>query len=149
MIIIWLAVGASLALTAVFARIWYKANLMERAMRAAQESGLALDEAGNVDAEVTLARMLQTQQETGEQFTGKRGRFLELMRIVSEGPKSLEEMYFVFDEGLDMIVRPDGVVYVPCIENEHLSIDGEIDLIEKDIDKFIERGLFEKGAGRI
>ena len=40
------------------------------------------------------------------------------------------------------VVRPDGLVYVPCIENEHLYMDGELELIEADLDAALAKDGF-------
>jgi hypothetical protein len=115
-----------------------------RVLATARQSGVAMDADGNIDAELTFISMSQREENSGEQFAGKKARFLELMRVVSEGPKSPEEIRFLFDEGIEPIVRPDGLIYVPCIENEHLSVEGELELTEDDLDQYIEQGHLQR-----
>jgi len=73
----------------------------------------------------------------GAAYTVKQRRFLELMRICAEGPKTVEDIRFLFTEGIVPVVRPDGVVYVPCIENEHLYMEGELELAEEDLERYL------------
>ena len=122
----------------------YKIARAARSLGNARESGLAIDAAGNIDAEQTFASMSQKEESAGKHFTGKKVRFMELMRVVSEGPKTPEEIRFLFAEGIEPTVRPDGLVYVPCIENEHLSVEGELELKEEDLDRYIEQGHLQQ-----
>ena len=140
MLIVGLAISAGLAYF-VF-RVMNHTTMARtpRSLGDARDCGVAIDESGNIDAETSYASMLQKEEMAGERFTGNKARFMELMRVVSEGPKSPEEIRFLLDEGIEPIVRPDGLVYVPCIENEHLSIDGELGLKEEDLDTYIAEG---------
>ena len=118
-----------------------KYSQQKRALAAATDSGVTMDRDRNINAEKTFATMSQYQEQSGEQFTRKQARFMELMRVVTAGPQTVEEVRFLFAEGINPVVRPDGLVYVPCIENDHLSIDGELELAEEDLDTYIERGF--------
>ena len=126
---------------------WHHQRTIEQAARAltnARESGVEMDTEGNIDAESTFASLSRKEALTGERFTGKKARFMMLMRIVAEGPKSPDEIRFLFEEGIEPVVRPDGLIYVPCIENEHLAVDGDLTFKEEDLDWYIEQGHLEK-----
>lgn len=103
-------------------------------MASAIEAGLALDDDGNVLPGLTYASMRAREEISGVPFTGREATFLKLIELISEGPKSAEEIRFLLDNGFEPIVRPDGLVYVPCAENEHLSVPGEIPIEHEDID---------------
>ena len=133
--------SAGLAFFAIRLRAHYKSIRYRKVLSLARDAGVSIDNKQNIDAEMTLAGMLQHEENSGERFTGKRACFMKLMRVVAEGPKNPDEIRFLFAAGIDPVVRPDGVVYVPCIENEHLSVAGEIDLLEEDLDRYIEQGL--------
>ena len=105
---------------------------------------MAFNADGHIDAKSTVANMTDREEDTGELFSGKQARFMELMRVVAEGPKSPDEIRFLIAEGIDPIVRPDGLVYVPCIENEHLSVEGELELTEQDLDHYIAEGHLQQ-----
>ena len=77
--------------------------------------------------------MLAREEIAGEELTGKQAEFKELLRMITEGPKSVEEIRFLIHEGYEPVVRPDGKVYVPCEENAHLYMDGELALDEEDL----------------
>ena len=140
MLIAVLSVSAGLAFFALRLQGHYRITRAARSLGNACDSGLAIDDAGNINAEMTFASMSQREEHASERFTGKKARFMELMRVVSEGPKTPEEVRFLFAEGIEPIVRPDGLIYVPCIENEHLSVDGELELKEEDLDRYVEQG---------
>ena len=114
----------------------------KKALQRAQQAGVSVDDQGNIDAATSFAGMMLSEEESGKPFTGKQARFMELMRVVSEGPKSPDEIRFLFANGIDPVVRPDGLVYVPCIENEHLYMDGELELIEADLDAALAKDGF-------
>lgn len=109
------------------------------ALERARRAGVCMDDDGNIDAESSFAGMMLREETTGEQFTGKQARFMELMRVVSEGPKNVDEIRFLFEESIDAVVRPDGLVYVTCIENEHLYMEGEIELREEDLEAYVNK----------
>jgi len=113
-----------------------------KALERAKVAGVSIDDEGNIDAESSFAGMMLNEEASGKPFTGKQAGFMELMRVVSEGPRNADEIRFLFEEGIGAVVRPDGVVYVPCIENEHLYMDGEIDLTEEDLDTYLARENF-------
>lgn len=115
-----------------------------RSLANALESGVEISADGHINAQQSFASMSQLEQNTGERFAGKKARFMELMRVVNEGPKSPEEIRFLFEEGIEPLVRPDGLVYVPCIENEHLSVEGELELTEQDLARYIEQGNLQQ-----
>jgi len=126
---------------------WDHQRTIEQAARTLtniRESGVEMDTEGNIDAVSTFASLSRKEALTGEQFTGKKARFMMLMRIVAEGPKSPDEIRFLFEEGIEPVVRPDGLIYVPCIENEHLAVEGELTFKEEDLDWYIEQGHLEK-----
>ena len=137
-----IAVIAVFAGLAFFAFRWrsHRQVLRARSLENARDSGLAIDTEGNIDAAESFATMAEQEINCGEEFTGKKARFMHLMRVVSEGPKTPDEIRFLFAEGIEPLVRPDGLVYVPCIENEHLSVEGELELKEEDLDRYIEQG---------
>jgi len=122
----------------------YKSIRYRKVLVDAHNQGVSIDKDQIVDAEMTLAGMLQHEEDSGERFTGRKACFMKLMRVVAEGPRNVDEIRFLFAAGIDPVVRPDGVVYVPCIENEHLSVTGEIDLLEEDLDCYIAKGLLSQ-----
>ena len=67
-------------------------------------------------------------------LTGKQAEFRDLLRMVMEGPASIDEIRYLIRAGYEPMVRPDGKVYVPCEENEHLYMDGELPLAEADLE---------------
>ena len=133
--------SAGLAFFAMRLHAHYKSIRYRKVLSRARDAGVSIDNSQVIDAEMTLAGMLQHEEDSGERFTAKRACFMKLMRVVAEGPKNPDEIRFLFAAGIDPVVRPDGVVYVPCIENEHLSVVGEIDLLEEDLDRYVEQGL--------
>jgi hypothetical protein len=141
MIIYLLVTCAFLSLAAVQIRHRYRHRRKARSLAHARVSGVVFDTDNHVDAETSYASMLQKEQQSGQRYTGKKARFMELMRVVAEGPKTIDEIEFLFEEDIQPVVRPDGVVYVPCIENEHLASDGEIELKREDLDRYIAQGL--------
>ena len=141
MIIYLLVICAFLSLAAVHLRLRYRHRRVTKSVERARTSGVVLDTHNNVDAETTYASMLQKEEQSGQRFTGRKARFMELMRVVAEGPKTIDEIEFLFEEDIQPVVRPDGLVYVPCIENEHLGSDGEIELQREDLDRYIAQGL--------
>ena len=140
MLILALAVSAGLAYFVFRLMNHHTMGRTTRSLANARDAGVAIDESGNIDALTSFASMSQKEEMAGDRFTGNKARFMELMRVVSEGPKSPEEIRFLLDEGIEPVVRPDGLVYVPCIENEHLSVDGELGLKEEDLDTYIAEG---------
>jgi len=118
-----------------------RARRRQRVLAVAKDRGLVVDNNGHVEACATLAAMSAHDRSGGVDYTGKQRRFLELMRICAEGPKSVEEIRFLFVEGINPVVRPDGLVYVPCIENEHLYMEGELELLEEDLERFLQDQL--------
>jgi hypothetical protein len=139
-----LSVTAGLAFAVFLLRRRYNSIRDARLLANARKSGVAFNADGHIDAKSTVANMTDRDEETGEFFSGKQARFMELMRVVAEGPKSPDEIRFLIAEGIDPIVRPDGLVYVPCIENEHLSVEGELELTEQDLDHYIAEGHLQQ-----
>ena len=140
MLIVVFAISAGLA---YFVFRLMNHNTMARTSQSlgnARDAGVAIDESGNIDVQLTFANMSQQEESANEKFTGDKARFMELMRVVSDGPKTPEEIRFILSEGIEPVVRPDGLVYVPCIENEHLSVEGELGLTEEDLDTYIAEG---------
>jgi len=144
MIIFVLATSIGLAFFGLRLLAHYKSNRYRKMLESAHNEGVSIDNNQIIDAEMTLAGMLQHEENCGERFTGRKACFMKLMRVVAEGPKDPDEIRFLFAAGIDPVVRPDGVVYVPCIENEHLSVEGEIDLLEEDLDGYVEQGLLRQ-----
>ena len=140
MIFIVLSFLAVLAVAAVHLRIRIRDARARRVLAQAIDAGIAMDDERNIDVKKTYAGMLQQQEETEQRFEGKQAHFMELMRIIAEGPERVDEIRFLFAMGLEPMVRPDGLVYVPTFENEHLSVDGEVELREVDLDQLIEDG---------
>jgi hypothetical protein len=136
-VLVLLAALAALKIGSVVRR-----RFARKALEQAKVAGVSIDDEGNIDAESSFAGMMLNEETTGKPFGGKQARFMELMRVVSEGPRNADEIRFLFEEGIGSVVRPDGVVYVPCIENEHLYMDGEIDLMEEDLDTYLDRENF-------
>jgi len=141
MIIEVFSISAGLAFFALRLRTYFKSNRTAKVLAEAGTLGVAMDDEQNSDAKTTYAAMSRHEEESGQGFTGKKARFKELMRVVADGPTTVEEIRFLFAEGIEPIVRPDGSVYVPCLENQHLSVDGELPLLEEDIDRCIEKGF--------
>jgi hypothetical protein len=139
MLIAAISVFVGLAFFALRWRSHHQA-LRAQSLENARDSGLTIDAEGNIDAEKSFTGMVEQEMNCGAEFTGKKARFMHLMRVVSEGPKTPDEIRFLFAEGIEPLVRPDGLIYVPCIENEHLSVDGELELKEEDLDRYIEQG---------
>jgi hypothetical protein len=140
----FLSITAGLAFVVFLLRRRYQSYQDAKSLESARQDGVELDSAGNIDAESTFVSMCQREVDTGIEYVGKKARFMELMRVVSEGPKSPEEIRFLFEEGIEPIVRPDGLIYVPCIENEHLSVEGELELTEQDLDHYINQGHLQQ-----
>lgn len=135
--ILSVSIGATLVATCTAFQLLQRRR--RRSLNRALQSGLVIDDHGNIDTATTYATMARHESEQGSGFNRKQSRFMKLMQICAEGPTSIEEIRFLFDEGIEPVVRPDGVVYVPCIENEHLHMEGEIELLEEDLDSFIEQ----------
>lgn len=142
--IISVSVGVTLILASGL--IQARMRRQQRVLASARQAGLAIDENGNIHASATYAAMACNEEESGDVRPGKKSQFMELMRICSEGPSSIDEIRFLFDEGIDPVVRPDGLVYVPCLENQHLYMEGEIELQEEDLDCFIKRQAIKLGV---
>jgi len=140
----FLSITAGIAFIAFLLRRRYQSYQNSKALVNARDGGVEVDAAGHIDAERTFVSMCQHEVDTGVEYTGKKARFMKLMRVVYEGPKSPEEIRFLFEEGIDPIVRPDGLIYVPCIENEHLSVEGELELKEQDLEHYIKQGHLEQ-----
>jgi hypothetical protein len=102
---------------------------------------VAIDENGNVNAGLTYAAMLARESISGVKFNGAAAEFLQLLRLISQGPTSLDEIRLLIEKGYQPIVRPDGLVYVPCVENEHLSVPGEIALELEDLEVLEEQKI--------
>ena len=142
MAVIYIALVVALALTAFFVHSTLHRRNSRKALECAKDAGVCMDADGNIDAESSFAGMISNEDSTGEKFTGKKARFMEMMRIVSDGPNNADEVRFLVEEGIGAVVRPDGLVYVPRIENEHLYMDGEIDLLEEDLETYLANEEF-------
>ena len=106
----------------------------QRLPAGATAAGVALDERGNINATVSYANLVTRDAISGEKLSGKQADFKELLRMIIEGPASVEEIRYLIHKGFEPVVRPDGKVYVPCEENTHLYRDGELPLIEEDLE---------------
>lgn len=133
-----ISVAIGLTVLALCAYFQLRARRRQRVMEAAISAGLAIDKDGNINAGATYGAMVQHELESGVPLDGKKSHFMELMRICAQGPTTIDDIRFLFAEGIEPVVRPDGLVYVPCIENEHLYMEGEVELQEEDLDRFIE-----------
>jgi hypothetical protein len=107
-----------------------RSGTLERAVTA----GLAIDEGGTVNAGLSYAAMLARQDISGVRFDGAAAEFFQLVRLISQGPSSLDEIRVLIEKSYQPMVRPDGLIYVPCVENEHLSVPGEIALELEDLE---------------
>lgn len=99
----------------------------------ASSVGAAFDTDGNINARASYSRMRAEEVRSGLGFTGKQALVMELSRLISEGPATPDEIRFLLNAGFEPIVRPDGLFYVPCVENEHLAMDREVALAEEDL----------------
>lgn len=104
-----------------------------RAMAAAVAASVAIDDDGLINAGLIHAAMLAREEFSGVRLSGQQADFLETIRMVVDGPASLDEIRFLLNRGIQTVVRADGRVYVPCPENEHLYMPGEIPLELEDI----------------
>lgn len=116
-------------------------NSPSKSLERAAAAGMAIDEDGNINAGLTYAAMLARQEISGVQFGGAAAEFFQLVRLISQGPSSLDEIRFLIEKGYQPIVRPDGRVYVPCVENEYLSVPGEIALELEDLEVLEEQRI--------
>ena len=134
MIIAYIAVCAVLAGIAAHQIYRMKENREISATSNADFFGVTTDEEGNIALAETYDAMRSLEENHGDALSEKQAGFVKLIRLVSEGPTSVEDIRFLLQKGLEPVVRPDGLVYVPCDENEHLSMTGEIPLEEEDLD---------------
>lgn len=132
-IVILITIGLGLA-AASYLRKKRSTAKRARSLDSARAAGIALDDDGNINAGLTCAAMLAREEITGISYSGREREFLKLIQLISEGPQSSEDIRFLLENGYQPVVRPDGLVYVPCIENEHLSAPGEIELELEDLD---------------
>ena len=116
-------------------------NSPSKSLDRAVAAGMAIDEDGNINAGLTYAAMLARQEISGVQFGGAAAEFFQLVRLISQGPSSLDEIRFLIEKGYQPIVRPDGLIYVPCVENEYLSVPGEIALELEDLEVLEEQRI--------
>ena len=138
-IVVLTAIGIGLAIKYMLRKRRERAKL-ESSRESALDAGLALDGDGNIHAGLTYASMRAREEITGIRFSGREAEFLKLIQLISQGPQSADEIRFLLDNGFEPVVRPDGLVYVPCVENEHLSVPGEIPVEHADLDA-LERKL--------
>jgi hypothetical protein len=110
-----------------------QASSRHNALKAAAAAGMAVDEDGNINAGLSYAAMLARENISGVKLDGAAAEFMRLLRLISEGPRSVDEIRFLIENGIEPVESPDGLVYVPCIENEHLSMPGEIPLEPVDL----------------
>ncbi len=109
-------------------------NSRYKTLEAAAAAGMAFDNEGTINAGLTYAAMLARENISGVKFDGAAGEFMRLIQLISEGPTCVNEIRFLIEKGFEPVVRPDGIVYVPCEENEHLSVPGEIPLELEDLE---------------
>ena len=133
MLFFYVTASLLLALVAYQVKNRVSAARQQDVLGRATSVGAVFDAEGNINARASYARMLAEEQESGVPFIGKQAVFMELTRLIAEGPKTPHEIRFLLNAGYETIVRPDGLVYVPCVENEHLEMDGEIPLVEADL----------------
>jgi hypothetical protein len=126
---------------AIFWRQRTRRNNPAKSLQGAVAAGMAIDEDGNIHAGLTYAAMLARQDISGVRFDGAAAEFFQLVRLISQGPSSLDEIRILIEKGFQPIVRPDGLVYVPCVENEHLSVPGEIALELEDLELLEEQRI--------
>lgn len=126
---------------AVVLRKRHQAASRRKTLERAAAAGMAIDDDGNINAGLTYAAMRARENISGVKFNGAAGEFFQLLRLISQGPSSVDEIRFLIENGYQPIVRPDGLVYVPCIENEHLSVPGEIPLVPEDLAVFEDQEI--------
>jgi len=131
--ILYVAMSVVLALLGYQVRGQLRIRRRRKLVANARSAGAVVDDSGVVNARASYATMLAMQEISGETLTGKPADFMELTRLISAGPDSPDEIRFLLHKGFEPVVRPDGLVYVPCVENEHLFMDGEIPLTEGDL----------------
>jgi hypothetical protein len=102
-------------------------------LASAETAGIEFDGSGNVHASATYATLSDIEQYSGERFSGKQAEFMEITRLIANGPATANEIRFLMQKGFEPVVRPDGLVYVPSAENDQLFMDGEIPLVEEDL----------------
>jgi len=134
MVIVYIAAGLLIGLVVFQMRHRHANKTQQRVLAEATAAGVALDESGNISASTTLANLLAREEISGEKLTGKQAVFRDLLRLITEGPASIEEIRYLIRAGYEPLVRPDGKVYVPCAENEHLYMAGELPLAEADLE---------------
>ena len=142
MIVTVIALAALAVVAGIVLYRYLHVSRANKALERAKQAGVCIDEDGMVDAEASFAGMMMSEEANGQKFAGKQARFMELMRIVAEGPRNVDEIRFLFEEDISAVVRPDGIVYVPCIENEHLYMEGEIELREEDLEVYSRKEEF-------
>lgn len=133
MTILYITTSVLLALLAYQVRGQARSRKHRKMIANAKSAGAAIDDSGVINANASYATMLAMQEISGELLSGKQAEFMELTRLISAGPESTDEIRFLLHKGFEPVVRPDGLVYVPCVENEHLFMDGEIPLVEDDL----------------
>jgi hypothetical protein len=122
-----------LALVAYQLRGQFRVRRRENTLANAKAAGIEFDAAGNVLASATYASLSENEDLSGKRLSGKQAEFMELTRLIASGPEKPDEIRFLLHKGFEPIVRPDGLVYVPCVENEHMFMEGEIPLVEEDL----------------
>ncbi|MCI0517743.1 MAG: DUF4381 domain-containing protein [Woeseiaceae bacterium] len=128
-----LIVIVALLLGVAAAFLLYRRKQENSRHKALKAAGMAVDEDGNINAGLSYAAMLARENISGVKLDGAAAQFMQLLRLISEGPESVDEIRFLIENGFEPVVRPDGLVYVPCAENEHLSMPGEIPLEPEDL----------------
>lgn len=115
----------------------WKISKKRKALANATAAGTSFDEDGFVNVGASYTTMQAQEEISGQKLTEKQAEFLELTRLIVECPQTIEEIRFLLDRGFEPVVRPDGLVYVPCPENEHLHMVGEIPLEEEDLETLV------------
>lgn len=118
-----------------------RSNSPTRTLERAVAAGMAINDDGNINAGLSYAAMLARENISGVKFKGAAAELLQLLRLISQGPASVDEIRLLIAKGYQPVVRPDGLVYVPCIENEHLSVPGEIALELEDLEVLEEQRI--------
>ena len=133
MIILYIATSLLLALIAYQLSGSFRIRRHRNRVASAEAAGIELDASGNVHACNTYATLSEIEKYSGERFSGKQADFMELTRLIANGPATPNEIRFLLQKEFEPVVRPDGLVYVPSTENDHLFMEGEIPLDEEDL----------------
>ncbi len=133
MTILTITASMLLALVAYQLSGQFRVRRRQNTLTNAKGAGIRFDATGNVLASATYACLSEQEDRTGKRLSGKQAEFMELTRLIGSGPETPDEIRFLLRKGFEPIVRPDGLVYVPCGENDHMFMEGEIPLVEEDL----------------